>query len=87
MALIASALLWWQSVNKPVDSSSTENIKIVIPKGYSVTAIGSLLKEKDLIKSVWGFRILVKKENIENQLQAGSYSLQKSQNLGEIARL
>ena len=79
-------MVWWNTVNKAVDPSSQEPIKVIIPKGLGVTDIGELLKEKGLIRNVWGFRVLVSRNKLKNQLQAGSYTLTKSQNLEEIAQ-
>ncbi|MGI5828207.1 MAG: endolytic transglycosylase MltG [Patescibacteria group bacterium] len=81
-----SGFLWWGEVNKPVNPDDTEEVKVVIPKGYGISAIGELLKQKDLIKSVWGFRLVVAREGLKNQLQAGSYTLSRSQNLVEVAQ-
>jgi UPF0755 protein len=78
------AFTWWKDVNKPVNPIDTTDQKIIIPKGSGSIAIGELLESKGIIKSKWGFRLLVDRLNYESKLQAGSYTLNKSQNLKEI---
>ncbi len=63
---------------QPVNPASTEEIRFVIPKGQSIARIGERLTEAGLIKNPWVFRLLVKQQNAENAIQAGSFLLAAS---------
>ncbi len=82
--VIFGAYLWWMRVNSPVDIQDKNPIKVIIPQGYGVEAIGRLLVSKGLIRSPLAFRFQVIRNNLAGSLQAGSYELYKSQNLSEI---
>jgi UPF0755 protein len=69
----------------PLNSDQTKEQQFVIPKGQSISMIGARLKEEGLIKSDLIFKLVVKKEKLENKIQAGSFKLSPSMNLLEIA--
>lgn len=69
----------------PVDTTASEKIKFVIPKGQAISIIAKRLKEAGLIRSEYAFRLLVIKDNLATKIQAGSFDLSKSQNLTEIS--
>lgn len=73
------------SLFNPLNSDQTKEQQFVIPKGQSISMIGSRLKEEGLIKSDLIFKLIVKKEKLENKIQAGSFKLSPSMNLLEIA--
>jgi UPF0755 protein len=73
------------SLFKPVDPNSTLESQFVVPKGQSITKIGKRLKEENLIKNDLAFKLMVKKEKLENKIQAGSFKLSPSMTLLEIA--
>lgn len=66
-----------------VDSNNTKTIDVEIKSGTSTKQIGSILKEKDLIKSKLAFTAYVKLHNV-NDLKAGNYRLNKSMSLPKI---
>jgi UPF0755 protein len=86
VATTASAILWWQGVQKPIDPQDDTQVRFLIPKGYGAQAIGDKLQEEGFIKSSLAFRLIVKRDALGNKLQAGSYSLSKSLTLSEIAQ-
>jgi UPF0755 protein len=83
--LLIALGIYSASLFRPVDPSSTLESQFVIPKGQSITKIGLRLYEQDLIKSDLAFKIIVKKEKLENKIQAGSFKLSPSMSLSEIA--
>jgi UPF0755 protein len=81
----AITLVWWKNVNTPVNVNDQTKILIVIPKGSSSAGIAAILAEKGLIKNELAFRIIVNRNDLGSQLQAGSYRLSKSLTLSQIA--
>lgn len=71
---------------KPVDPTAQTTVAFVIPKGQSLTKIGERLTEAGLIRSPWAFRFLVKKDNLGNKIQAGSFKLSPSMTLDTIGK-
>ncbi len=71
----------------PVQSSVAETVRFVIPKGQAISIIGERLEEAGLIKSSLIFRVVVKVNNLEQSIQAGSFDISPSLNTQEIAKL
>ena len=66
--LIGSGIVW-ANLQGPVDPNNKEDVVVEIKSGTSSTAIGNILKEKDLIKSVFVYRVYLKTNHI-NDLKA-----------------
>lgn len=69
----------------PIDKNSKADIEVVIPSGMSTTNIGKTLKNKDLIRNEFIFKVYLKINNISN-LKASTYLFQKNMNLEEIVK-
>lgn len=69
----------------PVDPNATLQTKFVIPKGQAIAVIANRLHEQNLIKHPLVFRLAVKKEQLENKMQAGSFDLSASMDVWQIA--
>lgn len=67
----------WYNTSLGHTSKKNDMVEIEIPIGSGSSAIGSILKEKGLIKSELAFKIYVKLHNVEG-LQAGTYKIDKS---------
>jgi UPF0755 protein len=85
--LVGVALLggffWWQWANNaPAVSKSTK--VFVIRKGESVGSIAFRLKEENLIKSSFAFKLLVLAKDFEKKIQAGSFKLPQGLSLEEL---
>lgn len=83
--LLIALGIYSASLFRPVDANSTQESQFVIPKGQSITKIGLRLKEENLIKSDLAFKLIAKKEKLENKIQAGSFKLSPNMSLGKIA--
>jgi len=81
----AGAFYWYQQGLKPVDPDSQESQDIVIAKGSSVKAISHQLSEAGLIKSPLHFQLIIRKQGIAHQIQAGTFTLSPSLSTPEIA--
>ncbi|OGD54282.1 hypothetical protein A3J78_02275 [Candidatus Beckwithbacteria bacterium RBG_13_35_6] len=77
---------WWKKVNLPVDSNNKEAKIVVIPQGWSVEQIGEKLEQEKLIYNVFAFKLIVAKQGISQNLQAGDFRLSPSLSLFEIAQ-
>lgn len=71
---------------QPTNFESEKPVRFVIPKGQAVRIIGERLEEVGLIKSAFAFRIVVKINNLEQSIQAGSFNISPSMNTNEIAK-
>jgi UPF0755 protein len=73
IVLIGGIAVWlWQPVS---NQATAESVKVIIPKGASVSKIADLLYEQKLIKHPLFFRVVARVNNLETNLQAGSFEL------------
>lgn len=77
---------YYQTNLEPVNSSQTA-VVVTIPKDSTVSQISGILKEKDLIRNERVFSQYIRSKGLQNQLQAGTYSLRPSQSVQEIAEI
>lgn len=70
---------------KPLNPNSQKIIEVKIPIGSSSKQIGSILEQKNIIKSSFVFDYYVKKHNFTN-FKAGYYELKPSMTLKTIAK-
>lgn len=76
---------WWNSQLAP--AGSDKGLKtVIIAKGSGLNEIANQLKKANLIKSPFVFKMLVKKENLDRKLQAGTFKLSSSMSSLEIAQ-
>lgn len=71
---------------EPVSNSQTA-ITIIIEPGSTLNQIASTLHDKGLIRSERVFSQYVRSQNVQDQLQAGTYSLRPSQSVEEITTI
>lgn len=81
--LLIAFFIYYQYNMSPVDDSSNANIEVVIPDGMSTNNIAKTLKDKDLIKSEFFFKVYLKLNKV-GSLKASTYLLTKSMSLDEI---
>lgn len=84
--LCAATLLWWEYNLLPVNSNDTSKYNFDVIKGESVRTIGYALKQKNLIRSPVVFFLLVKQKGLENNIQAGNFTLSPSENVDQIVQ-
>lgn len=75
---------WYDEQFKPVSGASDTTVRVTIESGMTPDQIGKLLQEKGVIRSELVFSFYTKEQNVQNKLQAGSYSLKPSESLVEI---
>lgn len=71
-------------VSRPVSSDQTIS-QFVVPRGQAVSVIAHRLYEAGLIRNPFLFRLIVKKQGLEDKLQAGSFQLSPSMTPSKIA--
>jgi len=76
--------LWWNNGLSPVDSKDKSQKFFVIPKGTAIRTVGNELKKEKLIKDPVVFFIYIKLNNLDHDIQAGSYRLSSSMSLPQI---
>lgn len=86
LGVITTVLLvraYYQRNLQPVSSSQTA-VTVTIPSGSTVDDIAEILKGNGLIRNKTVFAQYVRGKKVQNQLQAGTYSLRPSQSVTEI---
>ena len=73
--------------NPGVATDVGEDVAVTIPKGASTSDIAEILKEKDLIKSVFRFKLESKLNNYDGTFQQGNYTLNTSMTHQQIMEL
>ena len=85
IAIIVSLLFGFLNLDRPLDSSDTAEVTIVIPDGVGTSDIANILEENNLIDSAFKFKILSKVKGYDGEFKSGEYSLNKSMKPSEIA--
>ncbi len=83
LAVLGLIIGYRQSL-EPVDPKSNDEVRVVVVQGDSLETIASKLKQADLIRSTYSFRIYTELTGTKNRLQAGGYALTKNQSVPEI---
>lgn len=82
--LLIGISFWWSNGLSPVNKKDKSQKVFVIPKGMAVRAVGNKLKEQGFIKDPVVFFIYIKKNGMDQNIQAGSYKLSPSMTLPQI---
>lgn len=77
---------FYQQNLRPV-SDSQAAVVITIPTGSTVDDIATILKDSGLIRDKRVFAQYVRSQGVQDQLQAGTYSLRPSQSVQEITEI
>ena len=83
--LLLLVFVYASTLLKPLDVSSTEPQRFVIPKGQAISIIGRRLQEENLIRNANAFRYVVSREKLANKIQAGSFDISPNMSVSEIA--
>lgn len=80
-----SIFAWYELSLKPVEEGNSQSIIIDIVPGQGTEGIASALKENNLIKDDLVFKIYCKLNEVNN-MQAGTYELNKNMSVEEIVK-
>ncbi len=86
IAVVFLGFVYVYTLLQPVKSANEEPVRFVIPKGQAISIIGERLEDVGLIKSSLAFRVVVKINNLEQAIQAGSFDISPSMSTNEIAK-
>lgn len=75
---------YFNLLSQPV-SAETSKTQFAIPRGQAVSIIAERLKGKGLIRSSMMFRLVIKQQGLENNLQAGSFQISPNMTPAQIA--
>lgn len=81
---IAALVNYYKVAISSMDANNPKEIYLEIPSGSNSSKIASILKENGLIRSELVFKLTLKKNNSENSLKAGYYTLTTGMSLEEI---
>lgn len=84
LAAGVGSYVWYTSSLEARSPGSTEKIRVSIPSGSSPDEIASELASKNIIKNKTAFSIYIRVQGVQNNLQAGSYSLSPSEDVAKI---
>lgn len=85
--MIIGGTIWWFSNQKPIDPANKTKINLVISKGESISEIGLKLKEKNLVRDPFHFKVFVFVAGIAKKIQAGGYYLSSAMSEKEISQV
>jgi UPF0755 protein len=71
---------------QPVSSSQTA-VTVTIPSGSTLSQIATILHQKKLIRNASVFSQYVRSQNVQDKLQAGTYSLRPSDSVQSITKI
>jgi len=84
LVLVTAAISWYAWALQPLDSYSTEQIRISVESGDTSSTIAQTLKSAGVIRSESAFRVYAEVSRTKNQLQAGGYIVSPSQSVSDI---
>lgn len=76
---------WLNTQLQPVAPNSSEKVRFLVAKGASISEIAARLESEGLIKNTLVFRYVVKKEKLDQKIQAGTFVLTKGMTTREVA--
>ena len=77
VVLLVCAIVTWNVMMSPVDKNNDEQIEVVIKNGATSKEIATILKDKELIRSEFFFRVYLKVSKT-NYLKASTYQMKQS---------
>jgi UPF0755 protein len=78
--------LWWNHNLSPLNTKDQTQKIFVIQEGAGIRQIANNLKSEGIIRDSVAFFLLIKKEKLDNKIQAGVFRLSPSQSAEEIAK-
>jgi UPF0755 protein len=84
LVISAGVMFWWNNGLMAVNTHDKSQKFFVIPKGMAIRTVGNELKAQGLIRDPVVFFVYIKQNNLDRNIQAGSYRLSPSMNLSKI---
>lgn len=86
IVIFTSLYFWWKNGIAPVDSANTSSKTFIVMKGRGTRAIVDDLKKEGLIRDPIVFFLLLKKEGVDEKIQAGQFILSPSMSAEEVIK-
>lgn len=86
LLIIGGIAVWWIGNTSAVNPSDTKQQVFIIEKGQSIREIATNLKNNGLIKDTVAFFLLIKKDGLDNKIQAGQFYLSPSMSSQEVVK-
>lgn len=80
----AAWFIWYKLALRPVDAGNATRIQVIVTPGSSFSKIGTLLEEKQVIRSKMAFDIYARLNNVRSMLRAGTYNLSPAESTAQI---
>lgn len=84
VAACTTMFIWYQQQLQPVDTTSSNAVRVTIQSGSTPRLIASQLKQQQLIRSQTAFIVYTEISGTKGSLMAGSYTLKQSESVAEI---
>lgn len=75
---------WYQKNIQPLDRLDNTTVMITVEEGNTEDSISTLLEQKNIIRSATAYRLYVRINNVQGQMQAGGYELSPSMSVPDI---
>lgn len=76
----------WNSQLAPLSSDKTDKV-IVVARGDAFKQVADKLKNENLIRSSWAFKLRAKQSGLESKLKAGTFKVSPSMSAQEILKV
>lgn len=86
LAILVTFLILRNMLFLPVDANQEEIVRLEIAQGKGFSQIAADLKERDLIRSVFGLKVLARLKNSGGTIKAGEYELSASMTPRDILK-
>ena len=86
LIFVLGMFVFFKTSLKAVDKNNKTPIEVVIPSGSTTTKIATILKEKDLIRNEFVFKLYLKIKKA-NSLKATTYQMNKTMNVEKIVNM
>lgn len=86
LLIIGGIAVWWIGNTSAVNPSDPKQQVFIIEKGQSIREIATNLKNNGLIKDTVAFFLLIKKDGLDNKIQAGQFYLAPSMSSQEVVK-
>jgi UPF0755 protein len=84
LIVITALISWYAWALQPLNSHSTEKIRITVKSGDTSSTIAQTLKKSGVVRSATAFRVYAELSRTKNKLQAGGYIVSPAQSISDI---
>jgi len=86
ISITTTIIIYYNGSLKPLKKNGEEQL-VEISSGSSLSKIGKILEDSDIIRDSFTFQVYVKMEGVGNQLKAGNYLLSSSYSVDKVVKM